>query len=51
MKHPCFHKHNRVCELSKAKHDSYKFRNMAVLPLCGTSYHTLIIKFYYDEND
>jgi len=49
MKPPCFQEHYRACELNEAKHNSNRIKNMGVLPLCGTSYHTLLIKFYYDE--
>jgi len=51
MKHPCFQKHNRACDLSDDDHNSNKIKNIGVLPLPGTSYHALLIKYDNDEKD
>lgn len=50
MKYLWLQKRNRDFGPGKAKNNGYKF-NIGVLPLCGTSFHTMVIKSYYDEKD
>jgi len=50
MKYLWLQKRNRDFGPGKAKNNGYKF-NIGILPLCGISYHTLIIKSDYDEKD
>jgi len=35
MKHPCFQKHNRDCEISEAKHGSNKYNTWVFSRFAG----------------